>query len=179
MNQELLNKTLYKKTEKAIFDCSDIGNLRNLLEQGADPNYDPGYYPEFRDLTINIATNNNRTQITKLLLEYGADVNNKSYDGSTPLHNACKFDNYSMAQLLLSYGADPTIRDSKGQTPLDLATPEMTNFIQHFIQERNEAITRVTQRLPESVISLIKGYSRYGKHRKRRRRSRKKAPKNF
>ena len=64
----------------------------------------------------------NQPKITKLLLEYGASVNESSTSNKiTPLHLAAYDGNLLMICLLLEYNADPYIKDKNGKTPLELA----------------------------------------------------------
>ena len=53
----------------------------------------------------------------KLLIRYGADVNARADDGSTPLHYACK----SATVILVLNGADVNAKANNGRTPLHVA----------------------------------------------------------
>ncbi|KAK0050334.1 E3 ubiquitin-protein ligase Topors [Biomphalaria pfeifferi] len=57
----------------------------------------------------------------KLLLKYGADVNEMSYSKKTALHLACRLGDEKMVKLLLEHGADPSIMDGSGFNSLHLA----------------------------------------------------------
>ncbi|XP_031634580.1 poly [ADP-ribose] polymerase tankyrase-like [Contarinia nasturtii] len=72
---------------------------------------------------IHYATYNNCKEITKMLIEKGADVNAKIQIGYTPLHIAAHNNRYKIAKLLINHGADPSIRDSWlwGRTALEWA----------------------------------------------------------
>ena len=50
------------------------------------------------------------------------DPNTKNYDGDTPLHLACRNENYTLVQLLVrDEGCNPHEKDSKGDTALHVA----------------------------------------------------------
>ena len=59
--------------------------------------------------------------IAELLIQHGADINGRSFDGKTPLMFAAMFDRAAMIDLLLQHGADPTISTENGMTAVSLA----------------------------------------------------------
>ena len=60
-------------------------------------------------------------EIVELLIAKGADVNAKSSDGSTPLHDAAYYGRTVIAELLIAKGADVNAEDEVGLTPLHRA----------------------------------------------------------
>jgi ankyrin repeat protein len=98
----------------------DAGAVKRLLSRGADPNAadDVGQTP------LHWAAYIGRSDIVRLLLKYGANLNIKTkYDGRTPLHVAAAYE-VSVVKLLIKYGADVNARDSRGRTPLYIALEE-------------------------------------------------------
>ena len=73
------------------------------------------------------------TSPAKFLLEQGADVNNPTNSGETPLHHASDNSNYQLASLLLQYGGDPNFQQNEGETPLHYSAfhgdPEMMQLL--------------------------------------------------
>jgi ankyrin repeat protein len=68
-------------------------------------------------------------ELTRLLLEHGADPNVRDRspptrrprpDGFTPLHFAAAAGNMELMELLEQQGASPDTKNSLGQTPADL-----------------------------------------------------------
>ena len=60
--------------------------------------------------------------LTNLLLDGGADVDAKAYDGSTPLHWVAKSYEIKVLHALLERGADVSSKGNFGETPLHQAT---------------------------------------------------------
>jgi ankyrin repeat protein len=57
-----------------------------------------------------------KTEMAKLLMDAGVELNFKNNDGSTPLHTAAFFCRPEIVQLLLAKGANKTIKNKYGQT---------------------------------------------------------------
>lgn len=57
-----------------------------------------------------------KTEMAKLLIDAGADLNFRNNDGSTPLHTAAFFCRPELVALLLKKGADKSIKNKYGQT---------------------------------------------------------------
>ncbi|KAI5783318.1 hypothetical protein FPQ18DRAFT_111991 [Pyronema domesticum] len=62
--------------------------------------------------------------ITRLLIDNGADVSATDKDGQTPLHLASIYGYEGVAKLLIDKGADVSATSEDGQTPLHLAPNE-------------------------------------------------------
>lgn len=69
-----------------------------------------------------LAASHGRIEITKILLECGAEVNLQDNDGSTALMCAAEHGHTEVISLLLSHSdCDPLIEDNEGSTALKIA----------------------------------------------------------
>lgn len=111
---------------------SPFAFIRTLLEMGADPNAD-AYNNGFPALiaavgssghTPGTKTRDDAVEVTKLLLQFGADPNTRGVHDYTALHMAVEVKSLSLLETLLEAGADPRLRtrvDSL-ETPRELAS---------------------------------------------------------
>jgi len=65
-------------------------------------------------------------EIVQLLIAYGADINQPDLFNETPLHNAIRNEDKTIAKILVESGADRKFQNDKGLTPLDLAQSSAT-----------------------------------------------------
>jgi ankyrin repeat protein len=93
---------------------------RYLVLKGADVNLpsDNG----FNVFPLHSAAAGNYTDIARMLIENGAQVNIKQQAGVTPLHSAAQNGNLELLILLLEHGADVNARMEGGKLPADLAS---------------------------------------------------------
>ena len=103
---------------KAI-TANDASKVNEALEAGADV--------EARDnaarwTPLMIATMNGRTEIAKLLIDKGADVNAKTNTNWTPLMGAADKGYTDIVKALIAGGADVNARDENSETALLKAT---------------------------------------------------------
>lgn len=92
---------------------------RYLVLKGADVNLpsDNG----FRVFPIHSAAAGNYTEIVRMLIANGANVNVKQQAGATPLHSAAQNGSLELLILLLENGAETEARMEGGKLPADLA----------------------------------------------------------
>jgi len=109
---------------------SPLSFIRLLLEIGADPSApaDDGFPPLIAALscTREVPGAKRRTDVDdvlRLLLSFGADVNQRGLNDYTPLHMAVADRNLLAIQRLLDHGADPDLRTriDDYETPLEMA----------------------------------------------------------
>lgn len=99
--------------------------VRELLDQGADPNIGEAGYGES---VLSRAARNGNLRMVKLLVERGADVNRARFcEDDKPLHNAVRDDrNAEMVRYLIRKGANVNEQGDEGGIPLFHATPQNT-----------------------------------------------------
>jgi uncharacterized protein len=122
-----------------LFFAASLGNVetaRALVRAGADPftatdkGTAPlqvaswGGSPYFRDWTED--EKKNLFEMTKLLVELGADVNSAGEHGWTALHGAAYKGVDAVVQFLVDRGARMDVFDEYGQTPLSIANAVIT-----------------------------------------------------
>ncbi|KIX98300.1 uncharacterized protein Z520_05601 [Fonsecaea multimorphosa CBS 102226] len=98
-------------------DQAKKGEVRSLLEKGADPNFWENSWVSL----LHLAIVREDADVLQLLLTNQANVSVKDYCGRTALHWAA-FRNYDVGvRLLLEHGADTQATDDYGITPLHFA----------------------------------------------------------
>lgn len=117
------------------FACREeaLDLLELLLKHGADPNLLD--YPDEIPPLVN-ACINNRINVVKPLLDYGANIHSNNLFG-TPLIQACRRGYLKVARLLLDRGANVNLASSYGDTPLISAVrrrPPHTELIQLLLE---------------------------------------------
>ena len=107
-----------------------------LLQYGADP--DPPRPDGVRKGNpLNVASRNSKDiMILKRLLDFGADVNQTTAEGKTPLFHAARNDNAAFALLLLDNRADINAMSTSRETPLTTAITFNSHNVLRLLLER-------------------------------------------
>jgi len=124
------NEKFVEMTDKSMIDqYTEL--VKILLENGADVHIKdkqentPLQILTFRTINLTRINNNNYlfpVEILHLLLQHGADVNERGECGSTPFHNMChnyKDDNLiDILRLMIEHGADVNVKTEFHESPL-------------------------------------------------------------
>ena len=98
-------------------------------------------------------------EITKLLLQHGADPNVRSLEGVTPVHVVASWGRVELLRLLLLCGGDPEIKDFCHRNALHYAIAEENTetvaLIERFIKDQHEFI--LTNRFSKVGYSVALG----------------------
>jgi ankyrin repeat protein len=151
--------TKFKKIDLTIGSClvyavyhSPVRFIRTLLDAGADPNapVDDGFPPLIAALSC---TNDHPGsparpdvgEILAVLLECGADPNQRGINDYTPLHMAVGERNRAAIELLLDAGADPHARTQIDDcdTPREMAESAGLHDLAAVFADRERRGTRL------------------------------------
>jgi len=102
----------------AIRNKCDTDAVQRVLD--ADPQQISARTPD-QDQPLHLAVWNRCTDIVRLLIDRGADVNGRGDSGSTPMHYAARYGGVPMVSLLAQAGASLEAEDDNGFTPLQVS----------------------------------------------------------
>jgi hypothetical protein len=140
---------------------SPLAFIRTLLEMGADPNgpADDGFPPLIAALSCTRAApgrppRTDLDEIIRLLLSFGADVNQRGINDYTPLHMAVAERNALAVLRLLEHGADADLRTriDECETPLEMARSAALTDIAALLERKGQPLR---QRIRSGLTLLI------------------------
>lgn len=99
----------------------DVAAIRTYLQGMKDVNTLEESLGFLGHTPLHSATSHGQTNVVRLLLLYGANVNAKAHGSYTPLHIAASMDNTDCVIELLEHNADITSKDEFDKTPYDTA----------------------------------------------------------
>ncbi len=94
----------------------DTDSVKRHIAAGTDLDYQN---PTNGSTPLITAAARGNTEVAKLLLDAGADVDAANHDGSTALHTAAFLCRKDIVRALLEHGADTSVRNNTGGTALD------------------------------------------------------------
>lgn len=111
-----------------------VNSVKWLLHKGEDVNFSFTNTGEnaLHYTLSKTSEMDNRTEIVKILIAAGIDVNKKTLAGKStlcfmrdaylkgeaPLHRAAAYGNVTIIKMLLDAGAEPSVKDANGDTPI-------------------------------------------------------------
>lgn len=97
----------------------DPAAVKKFIEEGADVNYSDEKY---RITPLHNAAHFGHGEVTKVLLENGANVDAKNVEGNTPLFAAVHQQNAEVTVILIRKGADVNAKNEYGYAPIRAAS---------------------------------------------------------
>lgn len=120
--QEWLKTIKQESGQKLLEAVEDENpNINTIARLLKNPNIIVDWKDRTGATALTLASTKRNTEIVKLLIDAGADVNEKSNFGYPSFANAIHSGNTEIIKLYLNAGANVNIRDNKRQTPLMLA----------------------------------------------------------
>jgi ankyrin repeat protein len=114
------------------YQSDNTALVETLIRHGADPN--AAQPTKWNSSVLRASIDVGRSEITRLLIEAGANVNARFENGDTALHVAARLGRDKSVELLLAAGPDLNARDEENHTPLDLLSNHLKTIA---ILERN------------------------------------------
>ncbi len=148
-----LEESLIKFITELFPNCQDV-NGEVVLNRGKDR--------KSSLLFTLVYANSNVTNVIKMLLDKGADINYKNELGWTPLHVAVgKWNNNKVIEFLVKNGADVNAENNKGQIPFDLAQHNNKDLLKKL--SKTESKVQIKQKtkeskeikIPKEVIQIV------------------------
>lgn len=110
-----------KRKMRSAIESNDLPRIRQLLDDGVDPDMQDDYGRSF----LYCAIEQGNSDAVAILLEKGAKVVSERHYGYSLLHAAARKGGVEIAEMLIEKNpALLSIKDSKGNTPLHIAARE-------------------------------------------------------
>lgn len=128
----------------------------DALDRGADVNSKSQSLIHAVRTSLHEAAALNRTEIMKLLIERGADVDARDENGVTPLHLAAARQSHDAIEILLDAGASIDPANIAGSTPLRYAKEAYSSRTCRLLIERGADPFKAFDG-PEEIIEFFRG----------------------
>lgn len=127
INKSIGETHLHRAARLGYTDC--VAYCLEKMESDPSAKDNAGFTP------LHVAAAKGHVRISRLLLQYGANVSAAAQGGIRPLHEASENCHMETIRLLLAYGADPILGTYAGQTPEELAEGPAAKLIRLHIAD--------------------------------------------
>ncbi|BDA79223.1 hypothetical protein LPTSP3_g21530 [Leptospira kobayashii] len=154
------------KRQAEIFDVARKGDLIGFLALGItreelEMKNDKGY------TALMLSAYNGRENLTRVLLEYGANPNSVDHSGNSILMGVSFKGNLDLAKILIRAGADFRYISPKGQTALQMAVlfgrTDLVEYLESLIHSdsKEEGMNSKPPSLYRSFVRFAKAWAQY------------------
>ncbi|XP_037389491.1 ankyrin repeat family A protein 2 isoform X1 [Pygocentrus nattereri] len=107
-----------------------IAVVEFLLQSGADPHI----LAKGRESALSLACSKGYTDIVRMLIDCGVDVNEYDWNGGAPILYAVHGNHVRCVEILLENGADPTMESDSGFNAMDMAVAMGHRHVQQVME---------------------------------------------
>ena len=124
----------------ALWGCHSI--IKFLIVERSQNVHSRGFSSPTDNMTpLLLASKCGHAKSARMLIEHGATVMARNWDGETPLHLASQEGQLEVALILLEYGADAKAQDKYGWTPLHRASSKGQTEVARMLIDRGADVT--------------------------------------
>ena len=128
--------------ESGFLEASYTGNTEAVVFLLNTIGVNVSYADENGRTALQLAVENDHSEIAIILLSAKANPNHSRHDGNTPLHTACSMGSTQLAEMLIVHGANTVITNNEGDTPF------LSSIRSHMI----EVVMMIAPKVPKSQI---------------------------
>jgi len=111
-------------------------------------------YNQYNFSPLRLAIHKESSEVVKLLLDKGANINDADRNGFTPLHHAIDKGNSEVVQLLLDRGANINDADRNGFTPLHQAIDKGNSELVQLLLDRGADVNKENKKAKKTILSM-------------------------
>lgn len=137
--KKIKKESLSKPLQKAAL-ADDLKQTRQLLRDGADPDTIVVTDKQRNPLLL-LTAYHGHVEVTQALVDHGADIEARGYDGLTPLYGAVSKHRKECVDILLQAKADPNVRNEDGYPLLLYAVTEGYYYVTQKLLEAGADVT--------------------------------------
>ncbi|XP_064417808.1 protein phosphatase 1 regulatory subunit 12A isoform X4 [Latimeria chalumnae] len=130
VNRQGIDIEAARKEEERIM----LRDARQWLNSG---HINDARHPKSGGTALHVAAAKGYTEVLKLLIQAGYDVNIKDYDGWTPLHAAAHWGKEEACRVLVEHLCDMETVNKVGQTAFDVADEDILGYLEELQKKQN------------------------------------------